>query len=465
LSHSRLRVFAVLALLGLVLAACGGTRSDEAASPSTSSDVVEDGPAGGFGDLASPCGPAEGENVATGDQGVTADSITIGYGDDAGYQGSPGLNKPMSDAVRALIDWCNDQGGINGRTLEGEYYDGKVLEATNVMTEACAEVFMLVGHGFVLDGAAEQTRVSCGLPQVPGYTVSATVAHGPMTFNSVPNPIDLAPTGQADLLAKAFPEQVKKAAVVYGDVAAMKESAAKVKDTYPDFGWTFLPDCEQTYAIGGTVQWGPYVQKLKDCGAEVVYFSGAPMPNLQNFLDAASQADYRPKWVTDTNFYEETFAQANTGGNADEVYVRMVFTPFEQAESNEATKLYLDLVEGAGGQPATLGVQATSSFLLWATAAKACGADLTRQCVLDELAKVTSWTGGGLHAETNPAQNRPGDCSMVLKIEGTEFVQALPETEGEFACDPRYVDPVSPTLPALVEAQLGPDRVSRAFAS
>jgi ABC-type branched-subunit amino acid transport system substrate-binding protein len=347
-------VLAVLMALGLVASACGGgDRSDEAA-PSTSAEAGESGPADGFGDLPSPCGPNEGEaNVATGDLGVTADSITIGYGDDAGYQASPGLNKQMSEAVEALIEWCNDQGGINGRTINGVYHDAKLLDSTNAMIEACRDSFFLVGQGWALDGAAEQTRVGCGLPQVPGYTVSSAVAHGPMTYNSVPNPVDVTPVGVADLMAEEFPEKVKKAAAVYGDYQSTRESTQKVVDTYPDFGWTFLPECEQSYPIAGAVQWGPYVQKLKDCGAEVVYFSGSPLPNLQNLLDAAAQADYDPLWVTDSNFYDENFVVSNTSGNADNVYIRSAFVPFEQAETNKATQQYLDLIEPTGGQPSS----------------------------------------------------------------------------------------------------------------
>ena len=467
MNTTRRRGLSLLVALGLLLAACGGAdRTDDAgsASPSTSADAGEAASADGFGDLTSPCGPA-GDGVELTDQGdfVTAESVTIGYGDDAGYQGSPGLNKPMSEAVEALIDWCNEQGGINGRTVVGNYYDAKILDSTNVMLEACDQVFMLVGQGFALDGAAEQTRVGCELPSVPGYTVSATVAHGPLTYSAVPNPADLTPIGQAYMLAEEFPEQVTRAAVVYGDYAATRESAEKVLDTYPEAGWEFLTDCAQTYPIGGSIQWAPYVQKLKDCGAEVVYFSGSAMPNLNNFLDAAAQADYAPIWVTDANFYEEAFAAANVNGNADQVYMRMAFVPFEQAGSNAATQQYIDMVEGSGGQTSLLGAQATSAFLLWATAADACGADLTRECVLSELAGIDSWTGGGLHAETDPAANTPPECDMVLTMEGTSFVQFLPEEEGTFECDPSFVAEVTPTLAAVAEAQLGPDRISTAY--
>jgi hypothetical protein len=101
--------------------------------------------------------------------------------------------------------------------------------------------------------------------------------------------------------------------------------------------------------------------------------------------------------------------------------------------------------------------------LLWATAARSCGADLTRQCVLDELATITTWTGGGLHARANPADNIPPNCVTVLRMDGTAFVQALPEEQGDFACDPSYVATVD--IPATAEAQLDADRISQAFAS
>ena len=462
MNHKRLRVLGVIAVLGLLLAACSGSRGEDTSSPSTSADAGASGPTGGFGDLASPCGPAVGTNVA-GDQGVTANSVTIGYGDDAGFSGSPGLNKQMSEAIEGMIKWCNDQGGLNGRTVVGNYYDAKILEANNAMLEACTEVFMLVGQGFALDGSAEQTRVGCQLPQVPGYSVSSTVAHGPLSYQPVPNPVDTTPTGQAYMLAEKFPTQVKKAAVVYGDFAATQESTEKVLATYPAAGWEFLSDCQQTYPISGTVQWAPYVQKLKECGAEFVYFSGSPLPNFQNFLDAAAQADYKPLWITDANFYDEAFVAANANGNADNVYMRMAFVPFEQASTNKATQQYLDLVKAGGGSPSLLGAQATSAFLLWATAAKECGANLSRQCVLDNLAKVTEWTGGGLHAQANPGKNLPPDCVMVLQMQGTKYIQALPQSEGDFECDPKFVATVPPETPAVAAAKLDANRLSTAY--
>ncbi len=80
----------------------------------------------------------------------------------------------------------------------------------------------------------------------------------------------------------------------------------------------------------------------------------------------------------------------------------MIFQPLENADKVPAVKQYMDLVEAKDGKVALLGMQATSAFLLWAQSAQKCGSDLTRQCVINELSKVHEWTGGGLHAPTDP---------------------------------------------------------------
>ena len=104
----RTKVLATAVLLaGAMLAAsCGGGRS----SGSDSGGTVKDASDTSFGDIESPCGSGNATGVTA--QGVTDTSIAIGFGDDAGYSASPGLNKAQSDSMRAIIKWCNDQGGI-----------------------------------------------------------------------------------------------------------------------------------------------------------------------------------------------------------------------------------------------------------------------------------------------------------------------------------------------------------------
>src|SRR4051812_23292858 len=153
MTHRR-AALALLLVLATMAAGCGSDRKDDAgstttttATPSTAAD------SGKFGDIDSPCG--KGDAKGDTDQGVTDDAIKIGYGDDAGFTNAPGLNHEMSDAVKAFVGWCNDQGGINGRPIEATYYDAKITDVNNVMTAACTKEFFLVGEGFALDSGQE----------------------------------------------------------------------------------------------------------------------------------------------------------------------------------------------------------------------------------------------------------------------------------------------------------------------
>jgi hypothetical protein len=106
-------------------------------------------------------------------------------------------------------------------------------------------------------------------------------------------------------------------------------------------------------------------------------------------------------------------------------------------------------------------MQAASAFLLFATQAKACGSTLTRQCMLDGLAKVTKWTGGGLHAETNPGENLPPQCGLVLKLTGTKWTRFFPEKAATYDCSPDYVKKV--TGPVVDRVALDANRKATKF--
>ena len=444
----------LVAALAVLAAACGGGRSG---SSNNSGGGSSNNKGTSFGTMASPCGAGDAKGATA--QGVTDTQITIGYGDDAGYASAPGLNKEMSDAMKAMIKWCNDQGGINGRQIVGKYYDAAILNVNNVMTEACGQVFMLVGQGWSLDSAQEQTRVKCGLPSVPTYTVSPQFANGPLMYQPSPNPGDFMNASPMFTFAQKFPTQVKKAATFYANYAATIDSTEKAVSAGKQAGWEFL-NCDQQYNIGGEANWTPFLQRLKDCGAEVVYFSGSPNPNFQNVLDAAKTINFNPMWFQEANFYDTNFAKWNTNGNADNVYVRMTYYPFEQADKVPAVKQYLEIVKANGGSTSLLGMQATAAFLLWAQAAQSCGSTLSRDCMMTTLAKVTTYDAGGLQSATNPGANMPGDCGLVLKMKGSVYEQVLPTTVGTQACDSKYL--VKLSGPVVDRAKLDANRISQA---
>jgi ABC-type branched-subunit amino acid transport system substrate-binding protein len=448
----RVTSIAVLVVsVALLAVACSSGRSSSSGGSTSTT-----GAATSFGTMPSPCGGGDAKGSTQ--QGVTDSAVTIGYGDDAGYAAAPGLNKEIADAVKAMIKWCNGQGCINGRQVVGNYYDAKILESNNAMTEACGQVFMLVGEGWALDGASEKTRLACSLAAVPTYSVSPEFANAPLMVQPTPNPVDYYDAANAFLLAERFPTQTKKVAILAGDYPGTIDSAEKAKLAYQQAGWQFL-DCDQKYAITGEATYGPIVQKLKDCGAQVVLWSGSPAPIFENVLDAAKQVGFDPIWTSEANNYDSSFAAWNTSGNADNVYVRMTYYPFDQAADHSATQQYLDLIKTNGGSTSLLGAQATAAFLLWAQGAKDCGSTLTSECVLTNLRKVTNYDAGGLQSPTNPGANQPGDCAMVVKLTGTKYEQVLPATIGTQTCDPKYL--VKIAGPVVDRAQLDSNRVSQ----
>ena len=107
--------------------------------------------------------------------------------------------------------------------------------------------------------------------------------------------------------------------------------------------------------------------------------------------------------------------------------------------SPERESLYLDLFEEYkpdGKKQTYLGLQAFSSWLLFAESAKQCGNDLTRKCVYETAKKVTEWDGGGLHSKQNPSSGRAGECFLIEQATPDGFKNPnVSPNDGIFNCD------------------------------
>ena len=448
----------------VALAACGSSKrsSNPQASTAPNGGSSSSAPSTGtsaskFGTLDSPCGAGSAKGAT--DRGVTDTSIEIGYGDDRGFAQSPGLNKEMGDSIKAFIKWCNDQGGINGRKIVGDFYDAKITLANNVMTTACTKDFMLVGEGFAADGAAEGTRVKCNMVTAEGYSVLAAFANGPMQYQGVPNPADFQPASVYFQMAKLYPDAVKKYALMDSSLEAAHTSLQKDQAAMKTAGYVSA-NCDVTINYLGESDYKPFVQKLKNCGVKLIMVNVSPGPVINNFLTAMHQLNYNPVVEMETNLYSAQYSAANTNGYANNSHIRSAYIPLEEAGDVPAVKQYIDIVKADGGSYSQLGEQAVSSFLLWATEAKACGSTLTRQCMVNKMSQVHNWTGGGMHAPTDPGNNKPPACGMIIKLTGTTFSREYPTKAGTFDCQSDYIQPVPQ---ALWGTPLNSDRIATTF--
>jgi ABC-type branched-subunit amino acid transport system substrate-binding protein len=435
----RVRVIAFVAVVAVSLAACSRS-DDEAGSGSTSTTVAaEESGTSSFGSLEDVCQPGDGGGATA--PGVTADSITLATFSDVGATVRPGLNQELFDAADVFSEWCNDQGGINGRKVEVLKEDAALFDYPARVVDACQkDAFFIVGGGAALDDTGEKDRLECVLPSVPGYVASTQAREGELVVQPVPNPTTAIGYGQYRWLKDEFPDAVDHVGVLTAQVPTTQTISEQAVESAKALG--FKTVYSDLYPAVGTVSWTPYVAAMKDRGVRGLIFTGEP-GTLAELEKTMRDQNYRPDWITGAaNLYDRSLTEL--GGPAiDDTYIVTSFTPFEDAESNPALQQYEELFEQYkpdGKSQALLGAQGFSAWLLFAQAAKECGADLTRRCVYDNLKNVHEWTGGGLHATTDPGAGTPSDCFALIKATPDGFELAkIPTTDGIFNCSPKNV--------------------------
>ena len=234
-------------------------------------------------------------------------------------------------------------------------------------------------------------------------------------------------------------------------------SSTKVRSMAEAAGFK-LKDCGVTLNYEGEASYLPFAEKFKACGVKGLWTSRSPVPGELNFIKSLDQVGIDPIFAGEATWYGLRSCRLEQGHRTARQPQRgLIFPMIENADKVPAVKKYLDLVSEEGGKIALLGMQSASSFLLWATAADKCGSDLTRQCMVNELSSIHDWTGGGLHAATDPGKNMPASCGLMVAIDWREVSQVFPATAAEFKCDPKYL---IATDKSTWGTDLGADRVA-----
>lgn len=449
-SHRRPRRRTVLAAVAvLVLAASACSRSDDESETGGGSDGGSDtteaatgGEGGGsrlangeFGDLGTVCQDGDGGSAT--ETGMTESEIHVGVLTDKGAEVRAGLNKEMYDTAVAFADWCNENGGINGRQIVVDDLDAKLTEYGQRISEACQEDFFLVGGGAVFDNQDNGARVECGLPNIAGYVVNPEARVAELQAQPLPNPVYSYSAQNYRTVRERFPDATRFG-VLWVNIAGVSTVHEQITEAVTAEGFEVVYD--QEYAAIGETGWRTFVQNMRDDDVQVVELIGEP-ENQAALINAMATEGWYPEVVTmqpnmiDTKFVEE--AGANAPENA---FARSAFPTFDMGDEVPAMADYLELMETynpEGKFPAQLGTQALSGWLLFATSAVECGADISRQCVLDNAMNATGWTAGGLHSPSDPQGTEVATCGIVVRFSSDGWVydeEATEPTEGIYNC-------------------------------
>ena len=449
----RRHVIAVLAVASLAVAACTRAEGETEVGGGSGGPAVEaptDAPAGGgeggsrldqggFGELETVC--SDGEPGTTTEVGLTADEIRLGTVTDKGSAERPGLTQEMYDTAVAFAAWCNEHGGIGGREVVIDDLDAKLFEYGQRIGEACQQDFALVGGGAVFDAQDDGARIDCGLINLPGYAVTPQARVADLQVQPVPNPVySFAAHGYRWLL-EANPD-VTKLGILWVNLDGPATIHAQTVEMAEQRGMEVVFD-EQYRPIGET-GWRGYVQKMRDEGVEAFEMVGEP-ENMVALQQAMQTEGWYPTFtILQPNYFDAKYAEEGAGSVSEATYMRSPFPTFDMADEAPAMADYLELMEryNPEGKTAMLGMQGLSAFLLFATAANACGAELTRACVLEQSAAQQGWTAGGLHSPQTPGNLVATECSLAIRVtpEGFLYDEELTQpNDGIYNCDPANV--------------------------
>ena len=423
--------------VALVASACGSKASnDDLANNNDNGGSTTTTAAGGtggdtFGTADNPCSDGPATPAPSGTPGVTDTEIKIAtITDKVGQVKLPTAS--IEESTQAFIDWCNGFGGIHGRKLKMVAIDSKLFSHLEATKEACnAGVFAIVGSGSVTDNTGAQAMVDCGLIEVPAYTATVTKAMSDNMVQPVPNPGQQLNGASPKYVKKNHPKAIKKAAILASNIETATVQADRLKDAYEQVGFEFIYT-----KYTGVVQesYAAEAREMKKKGVEYVTMVSAVSETNKLLRDMKTQG-FEPEVIDLGAQYYDPELLTNTASEGAKVQVNAV--PFEEADKAPALQQYLDAYDEVGSKikPTSLGVQAFSAGLLFATAAASVDS-FTRDNVLAALKDVHSWDGGGLHYETDPGGNKVGTCIILLEVKNSEFVREFPATAPEFSCSP-----------------------------
>lgn len=437
------RTFAVLLLAAALLAsACGasgstGKQADEDGGkkqPGTTA-VADDA---SFEKLTDLCSDGD-FSIKADEAGKGTDKLYLAVANDRSAQIRTGLNKVLYDSSVAFSKWCNDNGGIGGLKIQVIDADAALFNVETAMTTVCSDAFAMVGGGFVMDNLEFSGKDSsdfhkCKMIDIPGFAVSVEKTDSNGQVQPVPNPgTSVANTWMRDF-KKLYPEDAKTWGVAYGDIPSLVFVKNKYLAAAKDVGLNNVGTMK--FPAINVADWTPYARRFIDLKASSLTFV-AEVENLTGFLAKAVEQGWKGRPLVETNMYEPMLSAEPA---AEGTVMRMTYHPLEEKDEWPGVKKYLDINEKyvPGGDLGGLGIQGTSAWLLFVTAANACGkknnGELTRTCILEEAAAVKDWTGGGLHGPQDPEPAKTAKaspCSLLMIVKDGKFERLYPEIDGE----------------------------------
>jgi ABC-type branched-subunit amino acid transport system substrate-binding protein len=396
------------------------TASNTGGSGSSGSSIASgsSSSSGAPSSASSTCTANSSNNGGATDIGVTANQILVG--NITSITGvAPGLTQSAQQATQAVAAYINSQGGICGRAVKVQAFDDGNSTSGNFSAArtACSNDFAMVGNASGFDDGSASAVSQCGIPDVAAEVSTHEAGNVAQIFGATPGNSHHWGSGAPVWLKQTYPNAVTHAAMIYLNVPATQEQATAEMNTYQSVGFNYT----YTQAVSPTEpNYAPYVQAMESKGVQYVteYSDDNSAARLSQ---AMQQANFMPQVV---DWFAEMYTPAflsETNGTANNNLVLMATAPYEEANSNPGMQLFMAWMNrvAPGFTHDIFAEFAWSAGLAFYKAAEAVGPHLTRAALLQQLAQIHQWDGGGVQPPEDFGSKIPSQCFMYVKINGS----------------------------------------------
>jgi ABC-type branched-subunit amino acid transport system substrate-binding protein len=449
--RSRLIVL-LLVVLALVASACG--RSDDGGSDS------------GSGTTATTSGRADAcadEKPAATEVGVSADTITVTVMADVGSSLAPGLFQGNVDALDAYAKYINAKGGIACRDLVVKTWDSKLNadESKNGQIDACANSLAMVGGNALFNpdvttmaGCKDKAGAATGLPDFAALANDVNELCGPTAFliqsiaeecpvkTGQVRPIKVF-TGATHWFLENVDKDLHGVYLVPGDLPTTVQSATSNIKAQAEAGLTW----DATLKVSGRDEqaaYTPRIQSIKAKSSNFVYDGSNDRAMVNARKEAKAQGVTSVKvWACSIACYTRGFLQ-NGGADVEGTYLTLPFLPFEEADTNENLKAYVDSL--GANKVDSFGAQAWQAATLFQEAVdrvveKDGVNGITRKSLSEAASGIDTFDAGGWMGEKTLGSI--SGCHLVMQVKGGKFVRIFPKKPGTFDCSDDYIATVN----------------------
>jgi hypothetical protein len=263
----------------------------------------------------------------------------------------------------------------------------------------------------------------------------------------LPAPLNQLNNGLEKWLTQKFPDSKGAVGYLASNVAATILTKRQDQEVFQQLGWNPTSGgVDAEFNALGETTWVPIATNLKQKGVKGLVWVGTP-ENLVALEQAMQAINYKPEWIFGgINGYDPAL-QKGFKTTPLPTYLPLEFAPFEYANQHTlggtAIHQYLELFQKylpKGKSHAALGINSFASWLLFAQAAKACGANLTPKCMYGQMQKTTKFNAGGLTGQSEIATQAPTQCFTATQavLGGFKVVDVSPNTD-VYNCSPSNI--------------------------